>query len=158
MMVSSEELKAMGFDRAGTVFPDPASILRVQIDRDAQGFLVYLMVVSGEVMKAGKTEGRLSVRMRSTFNALKNKMGNRADHPRYQERTFKEHAQAPIRAGREIELWVRQYADAPTMLAAERELNNKYQGLWTKEGRHRHTLTPLAGSWRLTSVAGAEGP
>ena len=53
------------------------------MDRDAHGFVVYLMVVNGEVMKAGKTETPLSVRMRSTFNALKNKMGDRADHPRY---------------------------------------------------------------------------
>jgi len=107
------------------------------MDRDAHGFVVYLMVVNGEVMKAGKTETPLSVRMRSTFNALKNKMGDRADHPRYQEKTFKEHAQATIRGGYQVELWAKAFADATAMFAAEDALNNKYRGLWTKEGRRR---------------------
>jgi len=137
MNISSEALSADGFWRAGTVYPDPVTTLRVEINRDAHGFVVYLMVVNHEVMKAGKTETPLSTRMRSTFNSLKNKMGDRSDHPRYQEKTFKEHAQATIRAGHQVELWAKEFPTVELMMAKESELNNKYQGIWTKEGKHR---------------------
>ena len=109
MDISSEELTAQGFWRAGTVYPDAATTLRVQIDRDARGFVVYAMVVDHEFMKAGKTETPLGTRMRGTFGALRRKMGDRASHPRYQEKTFKEHAQAAIRAGQEVELWAKEH-------------------------------------------------
>jgi hypothetical protein len=118
MNISSEELQADGFWRGGTVYPDP---LRVQIDRDVQGFVVYIMVVNHEFMKAGKTETPFSTRMRSSFNALKNKMGDRATHPRYQEKTFKEHAQATIRANQEIELWAQNFPSFELMMAKESE-------------------------------------
>ena len=137
MNISAEELHADGFWRAGTVYPDQATTLRVDITRDAHGFVVYIMVVNSEFMKAGKTETPLRTRMNSTFNSLKNKMGKRADHPRYQEKTFKEHAQAAIRAQQEIELWAKEFSSYETMMAKEKELNDKYQGLWTKEGKRR---------------------
>ena len=137
MDIHSNELLADGFFRAGTVFPDATSILRVEIDRDVHGFVVYVMVVDGQVMKAGKTETPLRTRMQGTFNALKNKMGPRADHPRYQERTFKEHAQVTIREGKQVELWARDLGTFDLMIAKEKELNDKYQGLWTKEGKRR---------------------
>jgi len=44
----------MGFWRAGTVFPDPVSTVRVQIDRDVHGFVLYVMVVNQEVVKAAR--------------------------------------------------------------------------------------------------------
>jgi hypothetical protein len=135
MNITTDELLAEGFWRAGTVFPDALTTLRVQIDRDAHGFVVYIMVVEQEFMKAGKTETALSTRMHSTFNSLKNKMGLRADHPRYQEKTFKEHAQATIRAGKQIELWAQDMLTFEAMMAREDELNRHYRGLWTKEGR-----------------------
>ncbi len=137
MNISSEELHVDGFWRAGTVYPDAATTLHVQIDRDDHGFVVYIMVVNHEFMKGGKTETPLSTRMRSTFNSLKNKMGDRADHPRYQEKTFKEHAQATILAKQEIELWAQKFPSFDLMMAKESDLNNKYQGRWTKEGQHR---------------------
>jgi hypothetical protein len=107
MNISRDELEADGFWRGGAVYPDAAKTLRVQIERDVHGFVVYVMVVNQKFMKASKTETPFSTRMRSTFNALNNKMGDRANHPRYQEKTFKEHAQATIRAKQEIELWAR---------------------------------------------------
>ena len=58
MKITSEELQADGFWRAGTVFPDEARTLLLQMDRDVHGFVVYIMVVDGEFMKAGKTEPR----------------------------------------------------------------------------------------------------
>src|SRR5262245_37616772 len=109
MNITSEELYADGFWRAGTVYPDAATTLRVEINRDAHGFVVYIMVVKAEFMKAGKTETPLSTRMRGTFNSLKGKMGDRADHPRYQEKTFKRHAQVTVRAGHRVELWAREF-------------------------------------------------
>ena len=135
MVITSEELEAAGFRRGGTVFPDAANILRVAIDRDFSGFVVYMMVVNGEVMKAGKTETGFRTRMVSSFNSLKNKMGDKADHPRYQEQTFKENAQATIRAGQQVELWARTFDSRELMLVKEQELNDKYRGLWTKEGK-----------------------
>jgi hypothetical protein len=137
MNISREELEAEGFWRGGTVYLDAATTLRVQIVRDVHGFVVYIMIVNYEFMKAGKTETPFSTRMSSTFNALKNKMGDRAEHPRYQEKTFKEHAQATIRAKQEVELWARSFPSFDLMMAKEKELNDKYQGLWTKEGKHR---------------------
>ncbi len=136
MKITDEELRARGFWRAGTVSPDPVNTLRVEMSRDAHGFVVYVMVVDQEFMKAGKTETPLSTRMRSTFNSLKNKMGTRADHPRYQEKTFKEHAQATIRANRQVELWATECKSHAEMMALEDALNRQYRGLWTKEGQH----------------------
>jgi hypothetical protein len=149
MNITSEELHADGFWRAGTVYPDAAETLRVEIDRDVHGFVVYVMVVKQEVVKAGKTETLLSIRMRSTFNALKNKMNAYADHPRYQEKTFKEHAQATIRAGQQVELWARHFPSRELMMAKEAELNNKYRGIWTKEGQHRAPVNRVSGSGLL---------
>ena len=137
MKISSEDLQAVGFWRAGTVYPDPVATVRVEMNRDAHGFVVYIMVVNGEFMKAGKTETRLRTRMVSTFNSLKNKMGSRADHPRYQEKTFKEHAQATIRANQQVELWAKECPSRQEMMSTETKLNNEYQGLWTKEGHRR---------------------
>jgi hypothetical protein len=137
MNISSEELHADGFWRGGTVYADAATTLRVQIDRDVHGFVVYIMVVNQEFMKAGITETPFSTRMRSTFNSLKNKMGDRAGHPRYQEKTFKEHAQSAIREKQEIELWAQNFPSFELMMAKEKELNEKYQGMWTKEGQRR---------------------
>ena len=137
MNITSEELHADGFWRGGTVYPDATTTLRVQIDQDVHGYVVYVMVVNHEFMKAGKTETPFSTRMRGTFNALKNKMGDRADHPRYQEKTFKEHAPATIRAGHEIEIWAQAFPSATAMKTAEDQLNNTYQGIWTKEGNRR---------------------
>jgi hypothetical protein len=137
MLISSDELVAQGFWRAGTVYSDPATTLRVEMTRDAHGFVVYLMVVNGAVMKAGKTETPLKTRMKSTFASLRKKMTKHADHPRFQERTFKEQAQATIRAGHEVEIWAREFPSAAEMLAAEDALNRHYRGLWTKEGKGR---------------------
>jgi hypothetical protein len=142
MLITVDELQALGFKRVGTVYPDPVSTLRLKIDRDIHGFVVYVMVVNGEVVKAGKTETPLSTRMKGTFNALKNKMGDRADHPRYQEKTFKEHAPATIRAGHEIEIWAQDLGSFGAMRAKEDEMNAKYQGVWTKEGNPRSARSP----------------
>ena len=127
----------MGFWRAGTIRPDPISTVRVQIDHDVHRYVVYVMVANQEVVKAGMTQTRLSTRMNSTFNSLKNKMGARANHPRYQEKTFKEHAPASIRAGHEIEIWAQDLGSYEAMRAKEDDLNRTYQGLWTKEGSRR---------------------
>jgi hypothetical protein len=137
MKISTEELQTAGFWRAGTVYPDDVATLRVEINRDAHGFVVYIMMVNKEFMKAGKTETPLRTRMLSTFNSLKNKMGDRADHPRYQEKTFKEHARATIRAKQQVELWARECRTHEEMMATEAKLNDHYKGLWTKEGHRR---------------------
>jgi hypothetical protein len=48
MNVTSEEPQADGFWRGGTVYPHPDETLplRVQIDRDAHRFVVYIMVAN----------------------------------------------------------------------------------------------------------------
>ena len=88
MNITSHELQADGFWRAGTVYPESGKTIRLQIDRDVHGCVVYVMVVEEEFMKAGITETPFSKRMSGTFNSLKNKMGARADHPRYQREDF----------------------------------------------------------------------
>lgn len=82
------------------MFPDEVRTLRLQIDRNVHGFVVYIMVVDEEFMKAEKTETPLSKRMAGTFSALRNKMGSRVDHPTYQEKpsrnTPSHHSSRPI--------------------------------------------------------------
>jgi hypothetical protein len=135
MNIDIDELHAAGFWHGGTVYPDAATTLRVQIDRDVHGFVVYIMVVNHEVVKVGKTETPFSTRMRGTFGSLRKKMTTHADHPRYQEKTFKHHAQTAIRAGHKVELWAQDFESADAMLAVEHALNRHYRGLWTKEGQ-----------------------
>ena len=136
MKITTEELLAAGFRRAGTVYPDVTKKLRVQIDWDVRGFVVYIMVVNQEFEKAGTTGRKNSTfkgRMHSTFSALRRRMitgGSPTDDP------FKTHAPAVIEANQEIELWAQQFT-IDTFEAKETELNNKYQPEWTKEGKHR---------------------
>jgi hypothetical protein len=133
MNISKEELEAAGFRRAGTVYPDPAKVVRVQIDWDVQGFVVYIMVVNNEVKKVGSTGRKHSAfkgRMHSTFSALRTVM---QAGPPYLGDPFKQHAPATILSNQEIELWAQEFT-ADTFQAKETELNNKYQPEWTKEG------------------------
>ena len=136
--ITADELRADGYQLAGRVGPDAVETIRVSVVwRDDRGHVVYIMVVNGEFKKAGHTETPLSTRMRGSFNSLKHKMTDRADHPRYQEKTFKEHARATIRAGDEIELWAQSFESSEAMAREEDELNTHYCGEWTKEGWKR---------------------
>jgi hypothetical protein len=60
MNISTEELQAAGFRRAGTVFPDAIKVVRAQIDWPVTGFVIYIMVVNHEFKKAGTTGRRNS--------------------------------------------------------------------------------------------------
>lgn len=133
MNVSSEELRAAGFRRAGTVFPDATRVVRVQVDWAASGFVVYLMVVNHEVKKAGTTGRKNSTfegRMHSTFSALRRVI---IDGPPYLGDPFKQYAPAAILAGQEVELWAQELT-VDTFEAKETELNSTYRGEWAKEG------------------------
>lgn len=156
MEISPEELEADGFRRAGTVFPDADRKVRVEVDWDVTGFVVYIMVVDGDFKKAGTTGRRASRfkgRMHSTFSALRQVM---MSDPPYLGDPFKQRAPFTIIANREVELWARQYPSFESMIAKETELNNKYQPEWTKEGRHRakEVLGPSDG--RCECGCGAE--
>jgi hypothetical protein len=156
MNISNQELCADGFQRAGTVFPDPLKILRVQIDSDLRGFVVYLMVVNHDVKKAGiagRGKSTFKARMISEFQTVRQVIAgpspNRAP-ARWRARPldpFKEHAHRAIRVGCEVELWAREYPSIESMFAKEAELNEKYQPEWTKEGK-RTRLRGAASSLR----------
>jgi hypothetical protein len=142
MNISREELEAAGFRRAGTVFPDAGTILRVQIDWPVTGFVVYIMVVNHEFKKAGTTGRKGSTfeaRMRSTFSALRQVIsGPLPGRPPAGWRSrrldpFKQHAPAAILAGLKVELWAQEFT-INTFEVKETELNNRYRGEWTKEG------------------------
>jgi hypothetical protein len=142
--ISDEELRAAGFKRAGTVYPDPRRMVRVDITEDVPGCVAYLMRVKGEVKKVGITGTGASgfrQRMNSTFSALRTVMtGPRPGRPpaRWRSRKFdpfKEHAPATIRAGHEIELWALRCRSVDSTKAKETELNQKFRPKWTKEGR-----------------------
>lgn len=144
MNISSEELDALGFQHTGTVYPDAAKALRVQIDRDVPGFVVYLMVVNDEVKKAGTTGRNNSTfkgRMNSTFSALRNVLtgpsgdGSPAGWRSRPLDPFKQNAPATILAGYKTELWALEFPSFEAMMAKETELNNKYRGEWTNEGK-----------------------
>lgn len=146
MDITREELLGAGFRRAGSVLPDSSSTVRVLIDRDVHGFVVYMMVVSHEVKKVGTT-GRngssFKKRMFSTFAALRQVItGPVPGRPaaRWRSRPldpFKTHAPAIFAAGLEVELWVSECPSLELMMAKETELNTKYTPEWTKEGRRQ---------------------
>src|SRR4051794_11018404 len=107
MNLTENELKALGFRRAGTVHPDSAKTLRVKIDWDVRGFVVYAMVVNDEVKKfgtAGTKGSSFSQRMRSEFTTVRQVIvGPTPGRPvaRWRSRPFdpfKEHAPATILA------------------------------------------------------------
>jgi hypothetical protein len=134
MDLSHNNLVALGFQRAGTVYPDSGRTCRVQIDWDIPGYAVYAMRVGNEVKKFGTTGRKNSGfkgRMHSTFSALRQTI---LKGPPYRGDPFKTHAPAAILASQEIELWVRPSTEA-TFELEESELNNRYRPQWTKEGR-----------------------
>jgi hypothetical protein len=144
MEISNSELESDGFRRAGTVSADPTKILRVQIDWDVQGFVVYLMVVNGEIKKAGTTgSGRSSFksRMISECQTVRQVIaGAPAGRPPAKWRLrpldpFKQHAPNAILANHQVELWAREFPTFRAMFDKETLLNNAHQPQWTKEGR-----------------------
>jgi hypothetical protein len=144
MTLNEGELVRAGFRRAGSVVPDPLKTVRVHVDPDWRGFVVYIMVVNQEVKKVGTT-GRngssLAKRMAATFSALRQVIvGPVPGRPaaRWRSRPldpFKTHAPASILAGHEVQLWASVWPSFEIMMAKETELNNKYTPEWTKEGR-----------------------
>ena len=126
MNISREELKAMGFRPAGTVYPDRSSVLRVQIDFDLQGHAVYAMRVGDEVKKFGTTGRKNSgfrARMGSTFSALRQTIRKGAP---FVGDPFKRFAPATILADREIELWLKA-STQEEFEGEEARLNNHYR-------------------------------
>lgn len=87
--ITREELRARGFVWGGTVSPDPTplqcvnpgaqrerweGIFRVDTTWTGQGLAVYLMVVDGEVKKAGQTGNggaSFSGRMKQSFSCIR---------------------------------------------------------------------------------------
>ena len=144
MKITEDELRAAGFSRAGSVMSDPLKTIRVQIDWDAPGFVVYMMIVNDEVKKVGTTgrkDSSFKKRMFSTFYALRQVItGPVAGRPpaRWRSRPldpFKAHAPTVILSGQVVELWASECATFEFMIAKETELNNMYTPEWTKEGR-----------------------
>jgi hypothetical protein len=129
----NEELRALGFHRAGTVYPEGGQC-RVEIDWDLDGFAIYAMVVGNEIKKFGTTgrkNSRLKSRMISTFSALRQTIKK---GPPYLGDPFKTHGPAPILENKKIELWAKPSTEA-SLEVEESELNNRYRPEWTKEGR-----------------------
>lgn len=145
MKISKEELFAAGFKHAGTVVPDPVSILRINWHPDVpSGNVVYLMIVKGEVKKAGKAEdtraSTFKARMHGEFGAVRQVIaGPIPGRPLPQWRLrpldpFKKYAPRAILEGHEIEWWAKSLPTRQSMLDEEIGLNEKYRGEWTKEG------------------------
>lgn len=134
MNISREELTAMGFRPAGTVYPDAATVVRVEVDWDLDGCAVYAMRVDGDVKKFGTTgrrNSRFRARMDSTFSALRQTIRRGAP---FTGDPFKRGAPATILANRPVELWLKPSTQDAFELE-ETELNNRYRPEWTKEGR-----------------------
>jgi hypothetical protein len=157
MNISSDELKANGFQRGGTVCPDPTplrclnpgsqrekweGLFRVENMWDVQGYVVYIMVVNHEFKKAGHTGkggARFKTRMEGSFNCLRPVI---AGGPPYLGDPFKQHAPATILAQQDVELWAKPFPSLALMMAKESELNDKYEGELTKEGQRRANRQP----------------
>jgi hypothetical protein len=144
MHTVTDELRLAGFRPAGSVVRDLNRTVRVQFDWEVQGFVLYAMVVNGEIKKFGTTGRKASSftkRMHSTFQALRQVIeGSRPGKPVARWRTrqldpFKAHAPKAITAGYQIDLWATECPTAHVMMARETDLNNRYVPEWTKEGR-----------------------
>lgn len=132
MSTTTDDLRARGFRRAGTVHP-AGGMCRVEIDWDIQGFAIYAMVVGDEVKKFGTTGRKNSgfrSRMTSTFSALRQVIRR---GPPYLGDPFKRFAPAAILAGHTVELWARG-STAALLEIEESELNQAFRPEWTKEG------------------------
>src|SRR6185295_5974719 len=126
MKISPEELEADGFRRAGKVIPDPVTHLRVDVTWPGTGWTVYLMVVDGELKKAGTT-GRqastLAQRMANSFACIRQILEGRPQGvpvAGWWSRPFdpfKTHVPEVIRAGKTIELWAQCFPSFEAMNA-----------------------------------------
>jgi hypothetical protein len=133
MEISNEELKGMGFRRAGTVYPDASAVVRVEVDWDHNGYAVYAMRVAGDIKKFGTTGRKNSsfkARMNSTFSALRQTIRRGAP---FAGDPFKRFAPATILAKREVELWLKP-SSVDEFEVEETRLNTAYRPQWTKEG------------------------
>lgn len=133
MEISNEELKSMGFRRAGTVYPDAACVVRVEVDWDHAGYAVYAMRVGADVKKFGTTgrkDSCFKARMNSTFSALRQTIRRGAP---FVGDPFKRFAPATILAKREVELWLKP-SSSDDFEIEETRLNTTYRPQWTKEG------------------------
>lgn len=141
-LISDETLHANQFTPSGTV----RHISPTQFDMEfktVSGFVVYIMRVKDEFMKGGKAQGttngsRYKARVSSEFTCLQ--VGGRctvmaagtwaAGDP------WHRHAVPALRTpGTVVELFTKTYATQAEMEEDERELNDFYRGLWTKEGK-----------------------
>jgi len=140
MNVSREELKALGFRPAGTVYPNASTVVRVEVNWDHEGCAVYAMRVGEELKKFGTTGRKNScfkARMRSTFSALRRTIQGGAP---YSGDPFKRFAPAAVLAKQEVELWLK--PSTPEAFEVEESvLNNRYRPEWTKEGHRPQART-----------------
>jgi hypothetical protein len=175
MDITEADLRALGYERGGTVRPDPRplrcknpgaareqweGLFRVDITRDLSGFALYVIVADGEFKKAGHTgKGgtRFKIRMESSFNCVRPVI---AAGPPYQgDFPWKHRVPLALLAGQEVELWVKE-ATADATEAAE--LNRRYRGEWTREGwtdggRKRLVAAPTASAPQAARPQGALG-
>jgi hypothetical protein len=149
-MINQEQLEALGFVLGGTVRPDPRplrcsnqgcrserweGLFQTDISLNVPGFAVYLMIVAGEVKKAGhagKGIAGFKSRVRGEFNCLRKVI---ASGPPYQgDFPWKHLVPFALLAGVEVELWVKRHDQLQPMLAEEKALNEYYRGEWAAEG------------------------
>ena len=141
MNVSREELRALGFRPAGTVYPDASTVVRVEVSWNHEGCAIYAMRVGDELKKFGTTGRKNScfkARMDSTFSAFRQTIRGGAP---FSGDPFKRFAPATILAKQEVELWLK--PSTPEAFEVEESLlNNRYRPEWTKEG-HRPSVPHL---------------
>ena len=127
-MTIEDELRALGFHRAGEIAPVSASQCKFEISSDVAEYAVWVMVVSGKVMMVGKASTGLRKRMVGVASAVNAVLKGR--HPRD---PFQRASPDLIRAGKKIEVW----SKASNVNRIDDEvgkLNAKYWPKWSGRG------------------------
>jgi len=160
-LISEDTLRVNEFKRRGTVRNiSPTDFVLEDFDYTIQGWIVYVMRVNGEYMKGGIGKGMQ--RCRDEFNCLRPWKKCCPAGPPYGGDPWHLHALPAVRTkGVVVELFAKPYKTEPEQTDDERELNDFYRGLWTKEGkdtwkqpkRHRTTVSTLRLGERQAALA-----
>ncbi len=129
-----QQLAALGFSLAGTIYPEDAGRrCRAHFERAVEGFIVYAHVVGNQVKKFGTTRPRLKARVHQNVSTINQVIllaeGRAHSNARWHHRpfdAFKRLAPEVIRANQSIEVWAIQ-STALTYKALERDLNARYE-------------------------------
>lgn len=129
-----QQLAALGFSLAGTIYPEDAGRrCRARFERVVEGFVLYAHIVGNRVMKFGTTSPSLKARVHQNVSTINQVIllaeGRARSNARWHHRqfdAFKRLAPEVIKANQSIDIWAIQ-STAFEYKSLERELNARYE-------------------------------